>query len=87
MSGPVVPFIPISPITKVKTIVYSKMQVIVENISVGENQATIKVCLWSELQDELREFTYTMKDTNYTAWTTDDFLIDWVKGKLKFETF
>ena len=85
MSSFVVPFIEISPITKVKTIVYTKMQIVVENIQVGDNVANIKVILWTEAQDEIREFMYVIQGEEYKQWQDDIYLIQYVKGKLRNE--
>jgi hypothetical protein len=87
MSGQLVPFVEISPITKVKTIIYTKMQVVVQDLYIGNNSATLKVILWTEMQDEIREFYYSMTLDEYKQWTTDDFILQWVKDKLRFENF
>lgn len=87
MSNFVVPFIEISPITKIKTIVYSKMQVVVEEVFVGQNSAIIKVILWTEIQDELREFIYEINGDDYKNWKDDDYLLLWCKNKIRGEMF
>ena len=87
MSGFVVPFIEISPITKLKTVVYTKMQVIVQDIFIGENRAIIKVILWTDLQDEIKEFYYEIADDAYKSWNDDTFILKYVKDKLKLESF
>jgi hypothetical protein len=87
MSGFVVPFIEISPITKLKTVVYTKMQVLVQDLCVGQNAATIKVILWTELQDEIKEFYFEIQGDEYKQWTDDLFLLNWVKAQLKNQIF
>lgn len=87
MSGFVVPFIEISPITKLKTITYTKMQVVVQDIFIGENRAIIKVILWTDLQDEIKEFYYEITDDAYKSWNDDTFILKYVKDKLKLESF
>lgn len=87
MSNFVVPFIDISPITKLKTVVYTKIQVVVQDLCVGQNTATIKVTLWSDLQDEIKEFYFEISGDDYKQWTDDTFLINWVKTQLKNQIF
>lgn len=87
MSNFVTPFIDISPITKLKTVVYTKMQVTVQDLCVGQNAATIKVTLWTELQDEIKEFYFEIQADDYKQWTDDIFLLNWVKAQLKNQIF
>lgn len=87
MSNFVAPFVEISPITKMKTLVYTKMQIVVQDIYVGQNTANIKIILWTELQDEIREFFYEINGDDYKNWTGDDYLLQWCKNKIRGEMF
>lgn len=87
MSGSYTPFIEISPITKLKTVTYTKMLVTVKDVMVGQNTASILVSLYSDAQDELREFTYTLTQDEYKQWGDDTYIIQYVKNRLKMETF
>ena len=87
MSNVVSEFIEISPITKIKTVVYTKMLVNIQDVWVGKNMATVKVSLCTELHDDLREFIYEIAGEDYKQWTDDAYLVAFVKNKLRFETF
>ena len=87
MSSVVTEFIEISPITKTKTVVYTKMLVNVQDVWVGRNMATVKVSLYTELHDDLREFIYEITGDDYKQWTDDAYLVSFVKNRLRFETF
>jgi len=77
----------ISPITKVKTIVYCKYRIIVDDIQFGENTAIVRVILADETEEHLKEFVYQLTQQEYQSWDTDQKLKDIIKGKLRNEIF
>jgi hypothetical protein len=86
MNSFTIPFVEISPITKLKTVVYTKIQ-IDASMRVGDNYALLKVLLFTDIQDELKELTYEISGDDYKQWTDDAYLIQFVKNKLRYESF
>lgn len=77
----------ISPITKTKTIVYTKMEVKVLRINFGSNTAEIEVNVYDDSRENQKVFIYVIDGTNYLEWTTDNYLTNWIKNKLRDEVF
>lgn len=80
-------YIQIDSITKVKTICYSQMTIRIIEMIFGDNSATIQVCLYDDLKENSKSFVYVISGTDYLNWTTDNYIINWVKSKLKLENF
>lgn len=77
----------ISPITKIKTIVYSKYKIVIEKIYFGENKADIYVILVDETEENMKEFYYTLTNVEYLNWSTDSSLREIIKQKIRNEVF
>ena len=77
----------ISPITKTKTIVYSKYRIIVDRIYFGENKADVKIILCNEEETESKEFLYNLSSIEYLQWVSDSSLREIIKQKIRNETF
>jgi hypothetical protein len=77
----------ISPITKVKTIIYSKIEIKINKVNFGQNSCEINVRVFDENNENEKLFIYLISGTDYLEWTTDNYLINWVKQKLRNETF
>jgi hypothetical protein len=77
----------ISPITKTKTIVYSKYRIIVDRIYFGENKADVKIILCNEEETESKEFFYNLSSIEYLNWSSDSSLREIIKQKIRNETF
>lgn len=77
----------ISPITKVKTIVYTQMEIRINKVNLGENSSEIYVRVFDDNNENYKLFIYVIDGTSYLDWTTDNYLINWVKGKLRNEIF
>lgn len=80
-------YIPIDTITKIKTIAYTQMTIKIIEMTFGENSATIQVNLLDELKDNIKSFIYIISGIDYLNWTTDNYIVNWVKSKLKLENF
>lgn len=80
-------FIPISPITKIKTIVYTQMEVKILRLHISKNMAEIIVNVYDETKQNVKHFVYAMSGTDYLNWTTDNYLINWCQNKLRNEVF
>lgn len=81
-------YIPLSSsITKIKTIVYTKMEIKMLRHSLGENQCEFQVIVYDETSEYLKYFCYALTGQEYLNWTTDEYLINWVQQKLRYETF
>lgn len=76
-----------SPITKVKTIVYTKINIQILNHILGNNECEIQVEVYDDTCEYKKIFTYLMSGTDYLNWSTDNFLINWVQNKLRQEIF
>ena len=76
-----------SPITKVKTIVYTKMEIKIMHHILGNNECEIEVNVYDDTCEYKKIFTYLMTGTDYLNWTTDNFLVNWVQNKLRQEIF
>lgn len=77
----------ISPITKVKTIIYAKYKIIVDKIYFGENKADIRAIVVNEDETEVKEFNYTLTSLEYLQWVSDNTLREIIKQKLRNEIF
>ena len=77
----------ISPITKVKTIVYSKIEIKINRLNFGQNSCEIYVRVFDDNGENEKIFIYLISGTDYLEWTTDNYLINWVKSKLRCEVF
>jgi hypothetical protein len=75
----------ISPITKTKKIIYCKYQILIDRLYFGENKADIRVILADETEENIKEYYYLISGTDYLEWTTDNYLVNWVKNKLRNE--
>lgn len=81
-------FLPLnSPITKQKTIVYTKMTITMLRHVLGENQCEIEVSVYDDACEYKKIFTYLLSGTDYLNWTTDNYLMNWVSLKLRNEIF
>lgn len=76
-----------SPITKIKTIVYTKMSIQTLYHILGNNQCEFKVEVQDESGENIKTFYYLMSGVDYLNWTTDNYLINWVQNKIKNEVF
>ncbi len=76
-----------SPITKVKTIVYTKMEIKIYNHILGNNECEIQVDIYDDNCEYKKIFTYLMSGIDYLNWTTDNYLINWINTKLRNENF
>lgn len=76
-----------SPITKVKTIVYTKITIQILNHILGNNECEIQVEVYDDTCEYRKIFVYLMSGTDYLNWTTDNFLINWIQNKLRQEIF
>lgn len=77
----------ISPITKIKKIVYSKYKIVIEKIYFGENKADVYVILVDETEENMKEFYYTLTNIEYYNWNTDSSLREIIKQKIHNEVF
>lgn len=77
----------ISPITKIKKIVYSKYKIVIEKIYFGENKADVYVILVDETEENMKEFYYTLTNVEYLNWSTDSSLREIIKQKIRNEVF
>lgn len=77
----------ISPISKTKIIIFNKYKILIDKIYFGENKADIRVILADESEENIKEFLYTISGTDYLNWTVDNYIITWVKSKLRLESF
>lgn len=77
----------ISPITKTKTIVYSKMEIRIIRMNFGLNSCELEVHVFDDTRENEKIFSYLMDGTNYLEWTTDNYLVNWIKNKLRDEVF
>lgn len=78
--------IEISPITKTKTIVFTQMEIKVR-MNFGQNSCIVHVVVFDEPKENYKMFEYVMDGTAYLEWTTDNYLINWVKNKIRCEVF
>lgn len=76
-----------SPITKIKTLVYTKMEIKMLRHTLGENQCEFQIVVYDETCEYPKYFVYAMSGIDYLNWTTDNYLINWVQNKLKNEIF
>lgn len=79
--------IPIDPITKIKTIVYTQMEIKILHLAFPENTAEIQVIVYDAQKEYSKSFVYGLIGDDYSKWTDDSYLVQYVKGKLKTETF
>lgn len=79
--------IPIDPITKIKTIVYTKMEIKLLHLAFGENIAEIQVIVYDDTLQYTKSYVYPLTDKDYTEWTSDEWLIKYIRNKLRLETF
>jgi hypothetical protein len=77
----------ISPITKVKTIIYSKYRILIDRIYFGENKADVRIIVCNEDETENKEFNYTLTSIEYLQWISDSSLREIIKQKLRNEIF
>lgn len=77
----------ITPITKIKTIVYSKMEIRIKKMNLGENNVEMDVLVYDESKENVKLFSYCMDGTAYLDWLSDNYLFTWVRNKLKNEIF
>lgn len=77
----------ISPITKIKTIVYSKYKIIITHVYFGENKADVKVIIADETEENEKEIDYQLSSLEYLNWTSDSSLREIIKQKLRNEIF
>jgi hypothetical protein len=77
----------ISPITKIKTIVYNKMEIKVLRINFGSNSAELEVKVYDEMRESEKIFTYLVSGPDYLNWSTDSYICNYVKHKLTNENF
>lgn len=75
----------ISPITKVKTIVYTKMQIKILHHILGNNECELQVEIYDDTFEYKKIFTYLMSGVNYLEWSSDSYLINFVQSKLRNE--
>lgn len=78
-------FIQISPITKVKTITYTQIQINIISHIFGSNECEILVNVCDDNKEYNKQFSYLISGTDYLNWTTDNYIINWVMSKLKLE--
>lgn len=74
-----------SPITKQKTIIYTKINIQVLNHILGNNECDIQVEVFDDSCEYKKTYYYLLSGTDYLNWTTDNFLINWVQNKLRNE--
>jgi hypothetical protein len=77
----------IDPITKIKTIVYTQMEIRINKINFGENSSEINVRVFDDSGENYKIFNYLISGVDYLEWTTDNYIINWVKNKLRSENF
>lgn len=77
----------IAPITKIKTITYSKYKIIINHIYFGENKADVIVILSDETEENVKEFLYVLSSIEYLNWISDSSLRELIKQKLRNEIF
>lgn len=87
MSVNIPTYIPIDPIEKIKRITYTKMEIKILNMPFGDNSCEIQVLVYDDNMDNLKSFCYLITGADYLNWTTDNYVINWVKSKLKQEIF
>lgn len=76
-----------SPITKVKTIVYTQIEIRILNFILGNNECEIQVLVYNEDKTEMKSFVYLITGATYLDWNTDLFIYTWVQNKLRQEIF
>lgn len=76
----------ISPITKTDTIIYSKCRIYVDELILN-TKAKLRVVVINENDTKAKTFIYEMTQQEYSRWMTDDYVIEWVKSKLREEIF
>lgn len=79
--------IPISPITKIQTIVYTQMEINILNLAFGENQCDIQVIVYNDTKEFSKSFVYAITGTSYLEWSSDNYIINFCKTKLSSENF
>lgn len=77
----------LSPITKIKTIIYNKMEIKMLRHTLGVNECEFQVIVYDETNEYLKYFVYALTGVDYLNWTTDNYLITWVQNKLSKENF
>ncbi len=76
-----------SPITKIKTIVYTKLEIKMLRHKLGENQCEFQVIVYDESGEYPKYFVYALTGSEYLLWESDSYLINWVQNKLRNEVF
>lgn len=76
-----------SPITKIKTIVYTQMEIKILRINLGENNCELFVHVYDATRENEKAFYYLLEGQEYKSWVSDEYVINWVKEKLKNELF
>jgi len=76
-----------SPITKIKTIVYTQFEMRIHHFTLGQNSIEIEIRVYDETKENEKIFCYLLQGEEYGHWTTDEYIINWVKDKLKNEVF
>lgn len=76
-----------SPITKIKTIVYTQIEIQILRINLGQNNCEFLIHVYDATKENQKAFYYLLEGQQYKDWTTDEYIINWVKEKLKNEMF
>ena len=77
----------LSPITKIKTIVYTKMEITMLRHALGTNECELQVDVYDDTMEYRKIFVYNMSGAEYLNWTSDNYLINWIQNKLRNEIF
>ncbi len=76
-----------SPITKIKTIVYTQFEINILRIGLGENLCELFVRVYDATKENEKAFSYLLEGQEYKYWSSDEYVVNWVREKLKNELF
>lgn len=76
-----------SPIKKVQTIEYVKYKMDITRLYLGENKADISVMVSNSDESQCKIFYYVIEGVDYLNWSSDSFIREWVKQKIRNEIF
>lgn len=76
-----------SPITKIKTIIYTQMEIKIHRMNLGENSCELFIRVYDATKENEKAFWYLLEAQEYKNWVSDEYIVNWVKEKLKNEVF
>lgn len=76
-----------SPITKIKTIVYTQMEIKILRMNLGQDNCELFVQVFDATKENEKAFYYLLDGQEYKYWSSDEYVVNWVREKLKNELF